>query len=317
MDQHAEMNEKCVYNNREHNPPECEIKIIRIRHSFEFLTPYTLKVTEETTLYNSSEKDERTITITLKNYCSNLRFYDFDGTPLEFHSDQKQEASDFPADIEIIFPSGKPIPKNEYRTFIKENYLTVTDTKFEGLYVNALLRKGTSIYVYIKECKSYEFNIKYSIMDQNGGKVEKSNLIVTKEKHFFELYSNATYNNNEKVNISVDHKIPSSVLNWYTLGLFFGFTLPLLTLLLYFFDKTNLIDYITVISIPFSLLLIIKGWMTQYEVTTQLSKYDIFYRAIIFFILIIVLFMFVDYSYNYTTIKGNLTSLKILEFVTP
>lgn len=269
-----------------------ENPIYRRRHFYDFSTPSFMNVSEEITLFNPIKDSSASIVLDVPTYMSNLHIYDSKGRTLEFHAHKKNDGDEITgasyldpnicSKIKIEFPKNELFYKGEFKTIRLEQIGASTDIKLLSTDITIKLEKNVNVHAYIKECDNYEFDIDYSIVAENGETVEKPNLVIHKENRFLEFYSNSTQNNNELINFVIKHKIPDSVLNWYKLGLIYGFGLILLVYLLYHYNPSSITEPIAIASIGISVLIVIKGWFNQWEMIRPLVKYDnIFYLLLL------------------------------------
>lgn len=269
-----------------------ENPVYRRRYFYDFSTPSFMNVSQEITFFNSIRDASTNIALNISGYMSNLHIYDSKGRILEFHAPKKNDGDEITctsylnqsscSKIIINFPKDELFYKGEFKTIRLEQIGATTDLKLLSTDITIKLEKNVSVHAYIKECDNYEFDIDYSIVAENGETVEKPNLVIHKENRFLEFHSNSTQNNNESINFVIKHKIPDSVLNWYKLGLIYGFGLIVLVYLLYHYNPSSITEPIAVASIGISFLIVIKGWFNQWEMIRPLVKYDkIFYLLLI------------------------------------
>lgn len=282
-----------------------EIEIIRVRTFVEFENPSLMKIIEEITLFNDNGKRDF-FTYDLGQYRTALEIFDSDGKMLAFHSTKNIAPSaqfnpELKYIIDVEFPKEKPLLENEYR-IVKFRYI-VSDTqqKLPETKINISLYENTNIYSFIKECDGYEFTVHYSLYDINGNKLDPSALKTQKTPFFSEMSYTSEEIPNGNVLITIEHLIPSSVLNWATLGLYFG-VISLSSLVFVniwdFFNYlsgstnsngSNVSGYLVLASMTISFLGIVKGWMFLKRMEGQLKYYDKTYTQIIFFIIILIL----------------------------
>ena len=271
-----------------------ENPIYRRRHFYDFSTPSFMNVSEEITLLNSIKDSNASIILDVPKYMSNLHIYDSKGRILEFHAHKKNDGdvitgascldSNICSKIKIEFPKDELFYNGEFKTIRLEEIGVTTDIKLLSTDITIKLEKNVSVHAYIKECDNYEFDIDYSIVAENGETIEKSNLVVHKENRFLEFYSNSAQNNNELINFVIKHKIPDSVLNWYKLGLIYGFGLIILVYLLYHYNPSSITEPIAIASIGISVLIVIKGWFNQWEMIRPVVRYDQIYYLLLIII---------------------------------
>jgi hypothetical protein len=273
------------------------IKFIKHVSYYCFITPQRMNLTREDTIFNSTSNDLKEIAFDFPRIPTNLHFYDPDGTCLEFYVKETTEVDEYPYVAYVIFPQEKPVRVGEYRTIISKSLAAYDISTLVGFRLQVPFPKGEEVYVYIESCKDYELNIKYYFCNELGVEITKFNSKIENNKNFFEIYSKAIDNNYEVINIEVRNNIPLSTLTWYLLGLVSGGVLSLLVPVLYFFDPDGITNYITFASILLSILIIVKGWMTQFEIGRQLLIYDIFYLFIIISILLEIIGMTVHYYF--------------------
>ena len=264
-----------------------------------------MKIIEEITLFNDSAK-KCFFTYDLGQYRTALEIFDFDGKTLAFHSAKNvvspgQNKHEHKYTIDIEFPKAKPLLENEYRV-VKLQYF-VSDTQ-QGLPVTKIdiaLYENANIYSFIKECDGYEFTVDYSLYNSKGKEFNPSILKTQKTPFFYEMRYTSEEISDGNVLITVNHLIPASVLNWATLGLYFGavsiFSLVFANIwdfLNYLSGSTNssgsnVSGYLVLASMTISFLGIVKGWMFVKRMEGTLKDYDRDFTKIIFVIIILIL----------------------------
>lgn len=286
------------------NYEKSQIVVDRVRHFLEFQNPSLLKMVEEMTLFNRGE-EVHFIEYILEEFRTSMHIFDSDGTPLEFHntSDSKKNISSFPSKISIDFPISKPFLKNTFRT-IKFEYI-VSEDKREILSTEICLAlyPAAKTYVFIKQCDFYEFNIHYFLIDHKENELDYSRVNVNKKPTFCEISVRSEDNESNNLIIVLDHKIPSSFLNWYKSGILFGSIAVLSGLIAMFLNPESIRYCIISSSIAISFMVIIKGWLFQKEMDKVLVKYDKIYLVLIYILIITVVVLILYYSY----ISRNLT----------
>ena len=264
-----------------------QIIVDRVRHFLEFQTPSLLKAAEEITLFNRGE-ELSSIEYTLDSFRTCLRIFDSNGTPLEFHSvsNSKYQPISFPNNISIDFPMGNPFGKSTFRT-IKVEYIVSSDRReLLSTEVCIALYPAAKTYVFLKQCHSYEFNIHYYLVDDNEIELNYSRVNVDKKPTFCEMSIKSKDEEYNFLIIVVDHKIPSSLLNWYNSGILFGLIAILGGALAVVLNPDSIAYSIVSMSIAISFMIIIKGWIFQEEMDKVLVKYDKLYLVLIYILII-------------------------------
>lgn len=162
-----------------------ENPIYRRRHFYDFSTPSFMNVSEEITFFNPIKDSNASIVLDVPDYMSNLHIYDSKGRTLEFHAYKKNDGDMITgashldpkicSKIKIVFPKNELFYKGDFKTIRLEQIGATTDIKLLSTDITIKLEKNVSVHAYIKECDNYEFDIDYSIVAENGEKVEKPN----------------------------------------------------------------------------------------------------------------------------------------------
>lgn len=267
-----------------------QIKIDRVRHFIEFNTPSLINYTEEITFYNSGDEIP-SIVFDLENFRSNLHIFDSDGTPLIFYGNGNGGESH---EISIDFSNAKLIKKDEYRTIIMKYQMHALEKQLTSTFINIFLYEGASIYVSLKECDDYEFNIQYI---SDNIQLENNVLINGNGIKNCNIYSKATENNDNNMYIRIVHSIPKSLSYWYILGISLGVTIFIFNWPFYHFNPTGIRYFAIISATVISLLVVIKGWLFQKEMVKRVAQYDKWFLRLIFLIFLEIFLMICHFSF--------------------
>lgn len=269
-----------------------QIKIDRVRHFLEFDTPSLINYTEEITFCNLGDEIS-SIVFNSENFRSNLHIFDFDGTPLIFYGN-----GDNGHEISIDFPNEKLFKEDEYRTITLKYQVHALEKELKSTIITVYLYKGASIYVSLKECDDYEFNIQYWLSGDNT-QSENEVLINGNGIKNYNIYSKATENNDNNLYIRIVHSIPKSLSYWYILGLVLGFIIVLFNWPFYHYNPTGIRYFAIISATVISFLVVIKGWLFQKEMVKRVILYDKVFIGLILLIFIEIFLMTYHFSFIY------------------
>lgn len=285
----------CIMNEIEESSEleNIQIKIDRVRHFIEFDSPSLINYTEEITFYNLGDEIP-SIVFDLANFRSNLQIFDFDGTPLIFYGNGNGGEGH---EISIDFPDEKLIKKDEYRTIVMKYQRYAPEKQLMSTIINVFLYESASIYVSLKECDDYEFNIQYWISDENNVQLENDVLENGNGIKSYNIYSKETENNDDNMYIRIVHSIPKSLSYWYNLGLILGFFIVLFNWPFYHFNPTGIRYFAIISATVISFLVVIKGWLFQKEMVKRVILYDKLFIGLILLIFIEIFLMIIHFSF--------------------
>lgn len=270
-----------------------QVIIDRVRYFFHFQTPSTIKCTDEVTFHNKGE-EILIVEYPIGSFRPFLHVSDSNGKQLEFYGENDKSIGK----IYILFPKENPISKGEYRT-IRVEYISEGNAKEKSkiTYFDIPLNETASVYVFIRQCENYEFNVHYWVLDQKNHRMDNPDLIAGKGDTFLHIYSKAKKDKG-LMQIRIEHEIQKPLLTWIHLGLFCGAALVLTLLILYFKEPTNIALLVPIAIVVMTILFFIKGWLFAKNMDVQFRGLDRAYLIIIYLLLFEVLVMIIDFSLN-------------------
>lgn len=252
-----------------------KIIVDRIRYFWKFETPSLVKCVEEITFYYNKGDNISRVEWVLDDIRPFLHIYDSTGEQLEFYGNSDEKDKSLHA-IYIDFPEKRPLISGEHRT-IRLDYARIVQDKLRNATITIPLPENVTTYTYIQISKNYELKAEYGIQDNE---LSNRNFYVDKGISFFHIYTSAAESINTLI-ISVEHKIPKSLSDWYNMGLLFGGTYALFIWPFYHYNPTGITYYATFGAIIISLLIIIKGWLFSKDMDRHLEKYDASYQLLL------------------------------------
>jgi len=277
------------------------IEVYKVRTYFEFKSPYLMKTVEEITLLNRGHEATEFTYTNLDNSGSGLhinyktcwRFYDNDGSLLEYHNNSNQ--------IVVYFPREKSFRHGYFRT-IKSEYISfIQQDENLSIYIQVYFQKDSLVEIIMTDCDDYRLSVDYFIssptpLDYNVyPKVGKPNT-------FFMIKYDLKQKSDGYIKLKINHKIPNSVLGWYQIGAVFGILLAIYLPFSCFLDS-DFSHLITISSIGISLLVIIRSWIFKNQEGGTLVQFDRWYRVLVS-ILIFELFFVCLYHTEQCFIQG-------------
>lgn len=295
---------------------EQSIVIKKVRNFLEFETPVFLRVKMEVSFLNEGETTPIYIQYFPYTFYG-LHILDSDGKFLEFSGNEKDDQSNSENEITVYFPKDKPIYQNDYRTitfdYIYYNPQLEDLPKMRTMEIFFTLFKGARTYIFIKQCKEYDFEADVFGYDNQTGSIIGYSLIDGPKRlsNFFEFSvesSDESLDNPISILVLFSHRIPKSLIYWYYMGAYFGVSVVFLLPIAYHFDSSFRELWIVTASSCISVLVIIKGWIFQKNMDRHLKRFDSIYISAVTFLFIEILCL-IDDSILFSALKIHLSQL--------
>jgi len=293
-----------------------QIKVIRIRHFFEFDTPLILKRAEEITFCNDSDIELKNIIYNAREFLPHLNVYDSNGEQLIFHGDPddcesvinegsnvNDEAGEIRAEFPIIieFPKDHGVAPTEFRT-ITLKYINDFGLDWDKKLSFIELPMGLSqnFYLYIKRLDEYVTEISPFIESKKEDEPNESEYFLLddmREHNFVFIEDTPTYFRlssavpipNCNLIISISYEMTFENVLWFNGGIAIGLGSFITNLFMIVSDaKTFLACIITLGALSNTYLILTRGWIFT---KNPVEKVLIIPYTSIYFLLILSIFL--------------------------
>jgi hypothetical protein len=315
--------------------PESDISrihVLRVRHFFEFDTPFVLKRTEEVTLYNSGEETRR-IVHNAREFLPHLNFLDSDGKKLVFHGEledygldsneedvdvETDEDSDIPIeeDIEDIypiiieFPPGRPFSEREVR-IITLSYIKEVEFDNGVPIISIPLEVAPHFYLYIKKLSEFNVKIGYLLESSDNQRFRLHDLsddefdsIEIKDTIGYSSFSSQMAIEDCKLLVGLNYELFPWDKRWFFGGILLAVIAFLINIFLILMNvQSNFTSIIAITGIVNSYLIITKGWIFMKNMDKPVGfPYTTVYLALIIllFLEVILAILLSVFDFNFS-----------------
>ena len=297
----------------ETQPSEAEeghIDVVRVRHFFEFETPFVLKRTEEVTLFNHGE-EVRQIVYNAREFLPHLMVHDSDGRRLIFHGvyaeEDLSEEEPAPEDTEegeeeeiyqivIEFPHEHPLRTEEFRTI---TYTYIREVEFgKGVPIITIpLEIASHFYIYIKKLPDFNLKVGYLLRStEDRQEVFRFDDLSEEEADAIEIQETIAYSSISsqipiercELLIGLRYELFSRDWYWFVGGIAIAVIALLINLILMLLNVNSyLTGIIAITGIVNSYLIVTKGWIFMKNMDKPVNfPYTNIYLALILLLFI-------------------------------
>lgn len=310
------------------------IRVLRVRHFFEFETPFVLKRTEEVTLYNTGEQTQR-IVHNAREFLPHLNIFDSDGKKLVFHGELEDYGvvyneenedveidgdSDIPLEedfediypIIIEFPPERPFSEGEVR-IITQSYIKEVEFGNGVPIISIPLEVASHFYLYIKKLSEYDVKIGYILesSDKRWFRVhdlsdDEFDSIEIKDTIGYSSFSSQMPIEDCKLLIGLKYGLFPWDKRWFNGGIFLAVIALIINLFLILMNlHSNFTSIIAITGIVNSYLIITKGWIFMKNMDKPVG----FAYTTVYLALIILLFLEVVIAIGLSVFDFNFSQI--------
>jgi hypothetical protein len=293
-----------------------QIKIIRIRHFFEFDTPLILKRSEEITFCNEGDIELTNVIYYAREFLPHLNVYDSNGEQLIFHgeindSDEEvvggggttdpSEETSTELPIIIEFPKNRGVAPTEFRT-ITLKYINDfgLDKNNRISFIELPVGFSQNFYLYIKRLDEYITKIDsfigakkesdpndtdYFLLDE----LREHNFVSTEDTPTYFRMSSAVPIPNCNLIIIISYEMTFPNVLWFNGGVIVGMGVLMVNLVMMDSDIKNFLPcIITLGALSNTYLILTRGWIFTKNPVERILFSD---YSSIYFLLILCIFI--------------------------
>jgi hypothetical protein len=281
-----------------------QIRILRVRHFFEFDTSLILKRKEEITFYNEGAIRLDRIIYDAREFLPGLNIYDSNGELLIFHGNFQsesrsiligstlEESSEYPIIIE--FPSTRPVDPNGFRVITLEYINDIGLKEGEIGFITLPIGVAPHFYLYFKKLDEYITEV-FPFIESNEEQyfelddLEETDFVQIEDTpSYFSISSSIAIPNCSLV-IGTSYKLPPWNFLWFNGGIIIGIGAITTNAILLTSDvKTFLPAIIALGGISNTYLILTKGWVFTKNPVERILKIP--YTSIYFWLILIIIF---------------------------